>query len=859
MKQFFPLFLVAGSAFTAISGDATAQKATPTHSLTARQRAPRTLGLNTIHSAQHGLHTASSLGSVLNSVVGKHAGTHSEYVGDRGTAPVNDDCAGAVPLTIGATCTPTSGTVLSATQSMAPIQCFDAAESSEDDVWYSFVANATTATITLTCNATFDGVIDLLSGACNGTSIGCADDVITGNDETLNATGLTAGATYHFRVYDYTNTTPADPTFTVCVFATPATPPNDECADAVVQTLSVPGSVTVNGDNTGATDSEGLGTNTVWESFTISQCANVTIDYCGTSPVFTYAAFDVIVDDCVFTTVIAASSTPLCTDGNQSFVFTNLPAGTYIYPVAQAANATGAYTLTFTATACSGIIPPNDECADAVIQNLSVPGSVSVNGDNTGATNTEGLPVNAVWEGFTITDCANVTIAYCGTTPAFGQFFISLVSDCLFTTITDSTSTSACVDGNPTVTFANLPAGTYLYPVAQTALATGAYTISFTATACGGGNPPVNDQCASVVPVDLSVGSSINFSGDNTGATITNDYVPGSLLDAEGIASVWHAFTTTECANVTVSYCSTLPAFGNVWVLLSYSCPADTLMFYSDFNDTLCGNGNFEIFYQNLPAGTWYLPVLSDAVSGAEGLYSIDVTADVCLPGPVNDNCAAAINLNVNLTCMPTTGSVENASQSLPASACNGSTGNANDDVWYSFVATGPNETVSVTGSDSLDAVVQLYSGACGSFVELACADSTFEGELEEIVSGSLVEGTTYYVRVYDYYNGMPPTTAFDICITGDIGSSVAEGASAVFGIRPNPTEGLVTIDFRNAQGAVTVELLDVAGRVVLMERRSVTAGGSMTLNVSSAVPAGLYTVRLTTPEQRAEQRLLVR
>ncbi|MCB0779332.1 MAG: hypothetical protein KDC03_07340, partial [Flavobacteriales bacterium] len=61
----------------------------------------------------------------------------------------------------------------------------------------------------------------------------------------------------------------------------------------------------------------------------------------------------------------------------------------------------------------------------------------------------------------------------------------------------------------------------------------------------GGGGGPVNDLCGSVTADPLSVGGSISFSGDNTGATIAGDYVPGSTLDADGMASVWHAFTTT--------------------------------------------------------------------------------------------------------------------------------------------------------------------------------------------------------------------------------------------------------------------------------------------------------------------------
>ena len=92
------------------------------------------------------------------------------------------------------------------------------------------------------------------------------------------------------------------------------------------------------------------------------------------------------------------------------------------------------------------------------------------------------------------------------------------------------------------------------------------------------GVAPANDLCSTVVPETLTVGSSITFTGDNTDATITGDYLAGSELELLGLASVWHAFTTTECANVQVSYCGTTPEFLNFWIILSTDCPAETLI-----------------------------------------------------------------------------------------------------------------------------------------------------------------------------------------------------------------------------------------------------------------------------------------
>jgi hypothetical protein len=107
----------------------------------------------------------------------------------RGTAPANDNCANATLLTVGSACAPTSGTVDQATQSLAAVDCATFVGNANDDVWYRFVATGPSVTIFLECNETFDGVIDLRSGACNGTNIDCMDGFVAGGSETGDGSG----------------------------------------------------------------------------------------------------------------------------------------------------------------------------------------------------------------------------------------------------------------------------------------------------------------------------------------------------------------------------------------------------------------------------------------------------------------------------------------------------------------------------------------------------------------------------------------------------------------------------------------------------------------------------------------------
>lgn len=811
---------------------------------------------NAGHAAGHGLKVARSWRSAtllaphqLPAGVVKHdADQHTAYDPSRGAAPANDNCAAAITLVMGSSCNPTTGTVDQATQSIAAVNCNSFTGNANDDVWYKFVATATSATIDLVCNASFDGVIDLRSGACNGTNIACGDDFIAGGSESIAATGLTVGATYYVRVYDYEAGYPTDPTFDICVYGTPPPPVNDDCSGATVQNLSAAGDVAViNGTNAGATDGEGIGFNTVWEAFSIDGCANVTVDYCGTSGFLT-ELFQ-LTQGCPFTSVIDSTSVSDCGDGNLLITFDQLAAGTYYVPVYQGPDANGPYTMTITTSPCGGgTTPPNDECVDAVIQDLSVPGSVTVNGDNTGATDSEGIGFNTVWEAFSITECADVTIDYCGTTPAFGQYFINLVDDCNFTTIYDTTSTSSCLDGNVTLAFTSLPAGTYHFPVLQSALATGPYTLTFTAVACGGGNTPPNDDCANATIQDLSVPGSASVSGDNTGATDT---------EGLGTPTVWEAFTITECANVTIDYCGTAPAFGNAFLNLFIGCPFSDFIPDASFDVTTCPDGNVSIFYTGVPAGTYYYAVLTEA--GSEGPYTINFTTTPCAAPPANDDCGGAIMLDVNLSCEPTQGDVTGATQSIPALSCNGFTGNANDDVWYSFIATSPNATITVDGTDTLDAVIELLEGVCGSLSSLDCADATFGGGVEEITTNSLMPGNTYYVRVYDWYGGYPIAPTFDICIVGDVGTGIDATTGTTFNLRPNPTDGNVALTIPSGARNATIELYDMTGRQVYTDAVLASAGRTIELPLAGRLAAGTYTVRLITEAGRSEQRLMVR
>ena len=119
------------------------------------------------------------------------------------STPVNDECTAAIQITAGSSVT---ASTKGATQSMAAETCSDRlAGNANDDVWFKFTATQSgNATITLTPDAFFDGVINAYTGTCRSlVSLACADNGIDGEVETLSLQNVTAGETYYFRIYAF--------------------------------------------------------------------------------------------------------------------------------------------------------------------------------------------------------------------------------------------------------------------------------------------------------------------------------------------------------------------------------------------------------------------------------------------------------------------------------------------------------------------------------------------------------------------------------------------------------------------------------------------------------------------------------
>ncbi|MES2590382.1 MAG: T9SS type A sorting domain-containing protein [Bacteroidota bacterium] len=690
-------------------------------------------------------------------------------------APSNDDCAGAVSLTVyGTTCGgATTGNVFAATQSIAAAPC---AGTADDDVWYSFVATATSHIVTVTGSANFDAVIDLRSGSCNGTNITCLDAGGMGVTETLTATGLTIGSTYYARVYHYYNTAAVSTTFTICVTTpAPPTPANDECAGAISLTVfgtSCGGATT--GNVASATQSlPGITCNTstgnadddVWYSF-VATAASHNITVIGS------ANFDAVVDlrsgACTGTNINCSDSS--FSAGTEVVVATGLtPGNTYfvrVYDYYAGPPATTTFTICVTTPTVPP--PPNNNCSGAIaltVNSGSVCGA-QVTGDVAGATQSiaaincngaTGTANDDVWYTFVATSTTHEVSVQ-------GSASLNAVVD--VHAVSCSGTNMGCADatgngGKEIVSLNALTIGTTyfvrVYDFGSTVPLTTTFTICVTTPSTP---PPANDDCSGATALTVYGAACGGATSGNVGGATQS--IAAAPCTGTADDDVWYSFVATSATHDITVVGST--GFNAVVNLRSGACTGTSV---TCMDGTLTG-GTEVINATGLTIGTTYFVRVYDFGSTVPSTtaFTICVTTPTS-PVPANDECSGAVSLTVySATCGgAVTGNVGGATQSIAAIACNSFTGTANDDVWYSFVATATNHTVTVVGSASFDAVIDLRSGAC-SGTNINCADTSFGGGTEILNATGLTVGNTYFVRVYHYSSLIPATTTFTICVT---------------------------------------------------------------------------------------------
>jgi len=247
--------------------------------------------------------------------------------------------------------------------------------------------------------------------------------------------------------------------------------------------------------------------------------------------------------------------------------------------------------------------------------------------------------------------------------------------------------------------------------------------------------------------------TSIPFSsGAKSTCGTVNDYAAGTYCNTsygEGEDYV-HSIAVT---NAPVTYTFSLGGTAT-WKILSVhsTCPPTPA---SCIGNITTGNGTSGTanmaFITN---GTYYIYVDTWPTPNC-GDFTLNI-APVTI-SPVNNNCSGAISLPVNINGLCTNiaaGNTAGGSQSLTACV-----GIADDDIWYSFMATSTTHNIQIFNvSGETDMVHQVFSGSCNNLISVACSDPN-----TSTVTG-LTIGTTYYIRVFTFFDGNGAT--FSICVT---------------------------------------------------------------------------------------------
>jgi hypothetical protein len=246
--------------------------------------------------------------------------------------PLNDDCSKAITLIVDSTCNFVAGTVLGATETGPADSCNSYASSGAFDVWYKFVATATSNMVSVKGSSDFDPVI-ILKDSCNGSVINCADNTYNGDTEVITENNLVVGTTYYVRVYHYGSIIPATAEFDICVSIPPPPPANDDCANAITLTSDTlcnftAGSVLASTESMPADSCNGFTSTSaydVWYKFVATSTAQI-IKVKGS------AEFDAIVllsDGCSGTTLDCSDNTTL--GGTEEIEFVGLTVGNTYY------------------------------------------------------------------------------------------------------------------------------------------------------------------------------------------------------------------------------------------------------------------------------------------------------------------------------------------------------------------------------------------------------------------------------------------------------------------------------------------------------------------------------------------------
>jgi gliding motility-associated-like protein len=457
-------------------------------------------------------------------------------------------------------------------------------------------------------------------------------------------------------------------------------------------------------------------------------------------------------------------------NGSMPILTVNQPGGTVVYiRVWGVGGETGGFNICATAN----IPPANNECANA--QTLTVNpnllcGTVAA-GTCASATLSTTTPAPAcgttnswdddVWYKFVATGATHtvslLNVAGSSTAMVINLYSVPPGGDCTNLTFVN------CTVGN-LANIGSLTAGTTYYVRVFTNVVNTASNTTFNICIGTPPPPPPNDDCinATVLTVNADYNCGVTTAGTTVSATTSNTLpLPSCIASGGNNDDVWYSFVATTTAH-RVSLVNALT--GGIAADMATSVYSGTC---SNLTELQCTDPEPNVInLTGLTIGqTYYVRVMTWSAT-ATTTATFNICVGTAPPPPSNDNCISAIPLtvNANYACgVVTAGTTISATATTLAPTTSCSVGGANDDVWFSFVATGPSHRISllnIVGSTTAMTTV-VYSGTCGTgtLTEKICNTTNIFN-----VTG-LTAGQTYYVRVFTTSTTAGLDANFNICI----------------------------------------------------------------------------------------------
>ena len=312
---------------------------------------------------------------------GGPGGSNSNYIGVDSftyysslTGPENDDCETAIQIDHAATCTPETGSLQVASESLP-----GCSGTANNDVWYSFTATTNAASLEILGSSELDAVVEIYSGTCtNLNSLACINNGYEGDAEATISNNLAIGNNYHIRIYDWNDWVPNTMDFTICVEAF------EQCAISPGINSTIEDEFCGENENAGCfalapsyqdvTCSESLyGSSMVqngikdydWYRFTINDPGTLNIMENSEFPI-TLEVFNIA--NCNVPQIVASASFNAC---EQNTLSANLPTGSYALAVSPTSS---------NALSCSGLnhyeinfgLPTSDVILNVTYDTLAV-------------------------------------------------------------------------------------------------------------------------------------------------------------------------------------------------------------------------------------------------------------------------------------------------------------------------------------------------------------------------------------------------------------------------------------------------------------------------------------------------------